>query len=450
MSEQYFVKYKGRLQGPFSVDQLKTLMKRGKLTRAHLVSEDRKTWVALGDIKGIKKEAPPTPAPEQFQSSEIPMQPDSPTNIHPSSTHTQTNQPQQIQQQHTQSLQHSSQQQLYSLDGNQAFLNPSTALQLMSKRFMRWTMTSGIILAALIILPISILTIDDNSRILWSWSGWESYSATVKFLFIYTILASAGLIVISVTTRGLPRAVTTLGIVLIACILLLSNNSSSNEAVLRVALMAIPCSILAASFQWRNLGPTIVRRVLTCVIGGFTALVCASFTIEMLFSIDLNELDGAPSDVTTFAIFAIIMSVAGLGLGIACGVLGILQVKPDAKRSTAKLGLVFSRIAPVCLLLGFLVLVIGVSMLLLNRFGENNFMGAFTLLALRMIIAPLTILVLIECGTYELMLVCSSFVENRISPSGTYQSNPPQPNYSQPQQAQQADQTSQQEQQQQY
>ena len=43
----------------------------------------------------------------------------------------------------------------------------------------------------------------------------------------------------------------------------------------------------------------------------------------------------------------------------------------------------------------------------------------------------------------------SSFVENRISPSGTYQSNPPQPNYSQPQQAQQADQTSQQQQQQQ-
>jgi len=60
MSDSYFVKYKSRLQGPFSVDQLKLLMKRGKLTRAHLVSEDRKVWVALGEIKGIVKETTTT------------------------------------------------------------------------------------------------------------------------------------------------------------------------------------------------------------------------------------------------------------------------------------------------------------------------------------------------------------------------------------------------------
>ena len=89
MSVSYFVKYKSRLQGPFSIDQLKLLIKRGKLTRAHLVSEDRKTWVALGEIKGIVKEttttqeaepAADTPPPNVNQDQPVstaqpPMQP---------------------------------------------------------------------------------------------------------------------------------------------------------------------------------------------------------------------------------------------------------------------------------------------------------------------------------------------------------------------------------------
>ena len=56
MSDNYFVKYKSRLQGPFTVSQLNKLMKKGKLTRSHLVSQDRKTWVALGEIEGVAKE----------------------------------------------------------------------------------------------------------------------------------------------------------------------------------------------------------------------------------------------------------------------------------------------------------------------------------------------------------------------------------------------------------
>ena len=117
MSEQYFVKYKGRLQGPFSVDQLKTLMKRGKLTRSHLVSEDRKTWVALGDINGIRKEPPHSPTPEQIQTPEIQTAAETPANVPQSPTHQHPDQPQQFQQQP------------YSLDDNQAFAEELDILQ---------------------------------------------------------------------------------------------------------------------------------------------------------------------------------------------------------------------------------------------------------------------------------------------------------------------------------
>jgi len=412
MSKNYFVKYKGRLQGPFSVAQLKTLMKRGKLTRAHLVSEDRKTWEALGEIRGIAEETPVAQAP----TAEAVSTPE-PTSVqnqppHPEHPPANLNQPDSAQQ--------------YSTTGDQTFLTPSSALELLSKRFMGWTMTCGIVLAAMIILPVSIITFGDESRILWSWSGWEGYSATTKFLFIYTILCSAGLIAISVTTKGLPRAVTTLSIVFVACTLLLSEDGDIEEAILRVALMAIPCAILAATFQWRNLGPTVTRRVMTCVFGGITAVICVSFAIEMLIDIDLDALDGAPSEVTSFTVFAIIMSIIGLGLGIACGVLGILQVKPEATRSSANIGLIFSRIAPVCILLGFLILIIGIGMLLAYETSEGGFMGAFTLFTVRMVVAPLALLVLIECGTYELMLVCSSFMSSRGSPPDHGSHNSPQ------------------------
>jgi hypothetical protein len=397
MGDNYFVKYKSRLQGPFSISQLKVLMKKGKLTRAHLVSEDRKTWVALGEIKGIAKESTTSQELEPAAvASPSAAQQDQPVN------------PAQPPMQPIGNPQDYGQQQpVIAVQPNQYSLNPATALELVSKRFMGWTMTSGIILVVMIIFPLSIITFGNESKILWTWSGWENYSATLKFLFVYTIFAGVALIVVSATTRGLARAITTLAIVFVAGMLLLSNSFEANVASLMVAGLTVPCAILSATFQWKRLGPTLPRRVLVCVSGGITALVSAYFAIAMLIEMDLKELDGAPSRVTTMAICVVVMFVTGLGLGIASGVLGILQVKPNASASSATLGLVFSRIAPVCILIGF-ASIMGMAVLVVDAP-----LGTFSLIAVRIIIAPLALLVLIECGTYELMLACSSFASNQ-------------------------------------
>jgi hypothetical protein len=53
MSEEYYVKYKGRLQGPFTVKQLKSGLESGKLSRSHLASIDRRNWVPLGEVEGV-------------------------------------------------------------------------------------------------------------------------------------------------------------------------------------------------------------------------------------------------------------------------------------------------------------------------------------------------------------------------------------------------------------
>ena len=63
MADTYYVKYKGRVQGPFTLDQLKHGLKIGKLSRSHHVSSDRKHWQALGDVPGIMPTPEPTPAP---------------------------------------------------------------------------------------------------------------------------------------------------------------------------------------------------------------------------------------------------------------------------------------------------------------------------------------------------------------------------------------------------
>jgi hypothetical protein len=44
MSEQFFIRLRGRIQGPFSSDQLQSLAKRGQFSRTHEVSDDGVRW----------------------------------------------------------------------------------------------------------------------------------------------------------------------------------------------------------------------------------------------------------------------------------------------------------------------------------------------------------------------------------------------------------------------
>lgn len=44
MSDKYFVRIRGRIQGPFSSDKVKQLVSRGQISRSHEVSTDGTTW----------------------------------------------------------------------------------------------------------------------------------------------------------------------------------------------------------------------------------------------------------------------------------------------------------------------------------------------------------------------------------------------------------------------
>ena len=59
MSDQFYVRIRGRVQGPYDTDKLRSLVRRGQLSRMHEVSVDKKTWKQAGDF------------PELFTSPEV-------------------------------------------------------------------------------------------------------------------------------------------------------------------------------------------------------------------------------------------------------------------------------------------------------------------------------------------------------------------------------------------
>ncbi len=50
MAKQYYVRIRGRVQGPFDLDKVRSLVRRGQVSRMHEVSEDAASWVKAADF----------------------------------------------------------------------------------------------------------------------------------------------------------------------------------------------------------------------------------------------------------------------------------------------------------------------------------------------------------------------------------------------------------------
>ena len=69
--ETYYIRVRGRVQGPFDLDQLKKLRERGQFSRAHEVSSDQASWQSASILEAVfvapKRAAPAKvePTPEE-------------------------------------------------------------------------------------------------------------------------------------------------------------------------------------------------------------------------------------------------------------------------------------------------------------------------------------------------------------------------------------------------
>ena len=72
--EMYYLRQRTRVSGPFSADQIRALLHRGRIARSDKVSTDRTTWQSIAEMPGLldrppaveaTPEAPPNNAPPQ-------------------------------------------------------------------------------------------------------------------------------------------------------------------------------------------------------------------------------------------------------------------------------------------------------------------------------------------------------------------------------------------------
>jgi hypothetical protein len=58
----YFVRFRGRVSGPFTLERLRGMAYAGQVSPIHEVSEDRATWAPATDVPGLLPSAPDQPA----------------------------------------------------------------------------------------------------------------------------------------------------------------------------------------------------------------------------------------------------------------------------------------------------------------------------------------------------------------------------------------------------
>ena len=419
MADTYYVKYKGRVQGPFTLNQLKHGLKIGKLSRSHHVSSDRKDWQALGDVPGIM----PTPEPTPTASAPAaPLEPPASSTEAPAQ---QTPPP-------TESA------------PSAAPTDPSTQYDprwaaSQSQRLIRGLLTAcGICMLLFVFLPLLIMDLPNGTRVLWWWSAWSDLNASIQALLIFLVLGGAGLISVANATKGLPRAITTLAI-LFFMILLMQKAGGSGDFkyagdFMLATLFLIPLGLMLATTQWRQLGPTIARRVMTCVICSIFTLTAAIWFLDYLFEIDFDDLGTGLA--ATVMIGVVVMNFAVFGLGVTAGILGIRLVAPLATADSIKRCRLLSKIV-------FVLLFIGICIITLVEIVDGTSNAEIMSLLIMMIrIAGLGLFAFVMmsyCGCYELMITCSTMALERPVKETTQPvvlQQPPQQQPTQPEPAQ--------------
>ena len=413
MQDQYWVKYKGRVQGPFTLSQLKGGVSRGKLSRSHSVSMNRRTWNSLGDtlaeIEAARAAAEAEIAIEATSDSIGISQPSeaSPTDTAqmPQAAATQLSPPPTM---------------------TVAQMAANT-LRSEAGVFMAFMLAGGIAVVLWQMLPILIV----DKRPVWLWGLIEEMPGFVVLVVALIALTGIAMIVLSSTTRGVGRAIPIVAAWSLIFLIMVSSFDADETIAITVpgAVILLAAVVLWAAAKWRASSVTTPRRVIACVAGSLLAL--ASLILLIQFAVDIGQQD-APFKLddgtlnTLFFSIAILLTL-GLSFAITAGTMGILLVRPSASKTVSHLCGIFVRISMAILFSCIAFALTALPMVLLPvSAGGSHTVFSIILATVQYALIPLMVLSSISYATYELMLSCSARMPAGNKRNKVQQAQPPQ------------------------
>ena len=423
MTDEYWVKYKGRVHGPFTESQLRSGLKRGKLSRSHGVSTNRRSWQPLGVVLAELDAAPPPMAGvplDPFAGPPPTQQPATPPpapSSQPLSATFPTPAP--------------SAQQHMPIETPHGYQNPDAVLTVHSGSIGTQILIGGIAILLAFALPLFQLP---NGRFIWIWSLFSEMPGTMQFGVIFAVLSGIGMIVLSVSTRRLARSIPIVSIMLLyfvtSYISVLDNSapgSQSNEAAGIILLLTglISSVLLLATAKWRAVGATVARRTLTCIAGSVFSLACLITLVLIGVALIDEGLPKVGRQPDVAPIILLLFLLIGLGLGLTSGILGILQVKPMASAAQNNLCRLFSRLS-LAILFGVFTGFLATTAIYAQGITDRHWLGPVLLIVFQASILPLTVLSAFAYATYELLLSCSAAV-SKPKPAPTSQPTQPGP-----------------------
>jgi len=394
--ESFYIKYKGRITGPFDINHLHASLRRGLITRAHLISSDRTSWTSVGVHPALQINRD-LPAPEvdaafieeDSLSQNAPLE--DPTavfagvsNVQPDIVWTCRSCGASL----MVPVSMLDQQIVCSCCGqpdrvrrNQSDLEGSNHAELREVQVdSKSNLWFGIACGALALVAIHLPVMRDSERYYFWWDFVADGSTGFAVLWSMIVLSATAICVVSPLVRGLAR-----GIVFTALSLTWMSVALFAVDTLLVLWFVLwfwfaPFAALSGAVSWLQIcRESIGARLTLCISGAVASLTSiVVFIYSLTQIIQSRTLLSTSEDVLAFA-----MVISTTAIGLAAGVLGIISIKPTFSRGLNETARYASHAAVFVFPAGILLLLTGEGWIIITILKGLIFYSILYILAWR-------------------------------------------------------------------
>ncbi len=368
----YYIRSRGRVTGPFALDALKQMARRGRLGRSDHVSLDRTSWEGAESLGLFASAATVEQAQVARDEEAFVLEPRNassatPTELGTGWLYAQNGTavgplPANVLTALAQNGTLQSDDPVWQVGAEVAaparqtpFLAPfftspsnkatSNGQRLVSNAYLRSIdrgqsialIVRGVAMTLFVMLPFSVFKAGDQLEIVWWWDLFRSgLNVGIGVVHLIALLAGIAVVVLAATLTKIPRAASLMavsGVVMMVWMVLWGAIAMDSPEPLNllVFLGVVPALYLVSSINLFRLnsgaGATDAGKLTQGLCAGLLLLICMLWIITNVLA-----LTSLPADVPGWAIAALIMSLAAAGSAVTAGVLSLVDLKPRYSR----------------------------------------------------------------------------------------------------------------------